>query len=126
MALPDSWLDHLFGKLAVRYGDAWFRKWDGIPMVAVRADWAQVLDGLSGDAIGHGLQYLPADFPPTAAAFRALCNARPIGQPMLPQPKHVNGPGALAAIERMQRTRAEIVGRKPPPDSDAVRQGDAP
>lgn len=111
MALPESWLNHLFGKLAVRYGDAWFRKWDGIPMAAVRADWAQVLDGLSGDSIGYGLQYLPDDFPPTAPAFRALCNRRPDQVPLLDAPKHVNGPGAALAVERMQRTRAEIVSR---------------
>jgi hypothetical protein len=74
MALPDSWLDHLFGRLAVRYGDAWLRKWDGVQMSAVRADWAQVLDGVNGDAIAYGLQYLPAEYPPTAAAFKALCS----------------------------------------------------
>jgi hypothetical protein len=88
MALPDSWLDHLFGRLAVRYGDAWLRKWDGVPMSAVRADWAQVLDGVSGDSIAYGLQYLPQDYPPTAAAFKALCSGhRGPNTLLLPLPK---------------------------------------
>jgi hypothetical protein len=105
MALPDSWLDHLFGKLAVRYGDAWFRKWDGIPMSAVRADWAEVLGGMSGDSIAYGLQYLPAEHPPTAAAFRALCNSqRPQGMPALPAPVAVNH----AAVARIRAQVAEI------------------
>jgi hypothetical protein len=107
--LHSELLDRLFGKLAVRYGDAWFRKWDGIPMLAVRADWAEVLDGLGEASIAYGLQYLPVDFPPTASAFRELCNSRPAENPLpMLEHKHVNGPGAAEAIERMQRIKAEI------------------
>jgi hypothetical protein len=111
--LPDFLLDPLFGKLAIRYGDAWFRKWDGIPMTAVRADWAEVLDGLGAAAIGYGLSNLPAEFPPTAAAFKALCNGGPPRSTYIPLPagEHVNGDGAKAAVERMRRTKAEILGR---------------
>jgi hypothetical protein len=108
--LPDSLLDPLFGKLAIRYGDAWFRKWDGIPMNAVRADWAEVLDGFGAASIHYGLTNLPADFPPTAAAFKALCNGGPRRDVlMLPRGEHVNGEGAKEAVERMQRTKAEIL-----------------
>jgi hypothetical protein len=106
--LHSELLDRLFGKLAVRYGDAWFRKWDGIPMLAVRADWAEVLDGLSADAIGYGLQYLPVDFPPTAAAFRELCNRRPVENTFKLEHKHVNGPASVEAVERLKRIKAEI------------------
>jgi hypothetical protein len=107
--LHSELLDRLFGKLAVRYGDAWFRKWDGIPMSAVRADWAEVLDGVGPESIGYGLKYLPGDFPPTAAAFRELCNRRPLEMvPRLEQPKHVNGPASVEAVERLKRIKAEI------------------
>jgi hypothetical protein len=109
MALPDSWLDHLFGKLAVRYGDAWDRKWSGVPMHLVRADWAQVLDGMSGDAIAYGLRYLPEDFPPTATAFKALCDRRPTGNPLaLPAPVQVNH----AAVARIREKVGEIAAAK--------------
>jgi hypothetical protein len=99
MALPDSWLDHLFRKLGARYGEAWLRKWDGIPIADVRADWSEVLDGLSGDAIAYGLQYLPEDFPPTASAFRALCNGRPAQDRLaLPAPDVKVNHAAVARI----------------------------
>ena len=94
MALPDSWVDHLFAKLAVRFGDAWTRKWEGIQMAAVRADWAAVLDGLPGPALQHGLNNLPREFPPTAHQFRDLCIRRADDDratvPALPAPSSVN------------------------------------
>jgi hypothetical protein len=112
MALPDYFLDRLFGRLVVRYGDSWLRKWDGIPMAAVRADWAEVLDGLSEAAIGYGLQYLPGEFPPTAPAFRALCNQRPARDTLaLPSP-----PPSPEGVAKVRSLLAEIA---PPADPRA-------
>lgn len=112
MTLPDAWVDHLFSKLAVRYGDAWIRKWEGIPMAAVRADWAEVLGGMDGKALSFGLDSLPPDYPPTAAAFRQACNARPLQEqlPQLPAP-------TADQRERLQGLRTELAGAlapKPP------------
>lgn len=94
MALPDGWLDYVQSKLTVRYGARWLSMWEGVPLAAVRADWAEELDGLErndGAALRYGLQYLPEDFPPTASAFRALCNRMPAGGPAaLPAPTEVN------------------------------------
>jgi len=90
MSLPDSWVEELFSRLAVRYGTAWTRMWEGIDAGAVRADWANELGGLetNPDAIKHGLANLPPDRPPTVTQFRALCIARPEPkQPQLPAPK---------------------------------------
>lgn len=110
MALPDSWVKHLMGKLAVRYGDAWFRKWDGIPMDAVRADWAEVLDGLRGTSIEYGLRYLPHDYPPTAAQFRALCNGAPETSKLAALPAPEVNPA------RTRELRAKLASIKPPAD----------
>lgn len=111
MALPDAWVDHLFAKLAIRYGDAWARRWDGLPMSAVRADWADVLDRLPGEALTYGLAHLPPDFPPTAAAFRQLCNARPAQEqlPQLPAPSQHVRENLLALRDGLRQ-----IGTAPP------------
>lgn len=100
MALPDSWLDRLFGKLALRYADAWIRKWDGFDMADVRAEWAEQLAGLERrpDALRYALEYLPIDRPPNSAQFKALCDRAPVGNPL------------------------QIEGPKPPVNRNAIEQ----
>jgi len=85
--LSQELLDGLFTKCAVRYGSAWFAKWDGVPMEVVKADWAEHLGGLGIAAITHGLLNLP-DFPPTAIDFKRVALQRPEPElPRLPAPK---------------------------------------
>jgi hypothetical protein len=87
MPLNSSWVDRIFGRLAIRYGAAFVRQWPDLDIDAVKADWADVLDGMPGEAIGYALSYLP-DTPPNASQFKALCNRRPDkAPPMLPAPK---------------------------------------
>jgi hypothetical protein len=79
MPLPAAWVESLFTRLAVRYGSEWTRRWEGIDIAAVKADWAEELSGFinSPDAIKHGLENLPADRPPTVSQFRVICRGRP-------------------------------------------------
>ena len=49
MALPSSWVDHLFARLTVRYGAAFLRQWPDTDLAVVKADWADVLDGVRGE-----------------------------------------------------------------------------
>lgn len=89
-ALPPAWIDQLFARLSVRYGSAWTRLWEGIPMEAVREDWAQELAGFvrHPEALAYGLENLPPDRPPTVRQFGALCNRAPDKPaPQLPAPK---------------------------------------
>lgn len=73
-ALPIRWIQALFTRLEIRYGDAWTRKWAAIPDLAlVHDDWSRQLAGVSGDAIAHALKHLPERDPPTAGQFLALC-----------------------------------------------------
>lgn len=108
MSLPDAWVDALFGRLAVRYGTAWTRMWEGIDAAAVRADWAAELAGFGGspEAIKYALEHLPPDRPPNAAQFRALCINRPEPMPKaLPAPRGEIPPAVaekLAAIGKGQ------------------------
>ena len=83
MAMSSSWVDELLGRLAVRYGEAFTRQYTaaGVDAKAVRADWADVLDGVSAESIRYALEYLPADKPPNALQFRALCRNAPRNEP---------------------------------------------
>jgi hypothetical protein len=70
------YVKEIHSRLSVRYGSLWRAKWDGIPMEAVEADWAEELDGMPPESIRKALESLPPDFPPTAPAFRALGSIR--------------------------------------------------
>ena len=82
MALPSSWVDHLFARLTVRYGAAFLRQWPDTDLAVVKADWAEVLDGTRGEAISFGLRYLP-ERPVNAMQFREVCRRAP--PPELPR-----------------------------------------
>ncbi len=110
MALSESWIDRIHARMLVRYGVAWMRMWEGIDPGAVKADWAEELDGfaINPDAIKHALDHLPPDRPPNAAQFKALCMTAPRFAPKaLPAPKA--DPAVVAAA------MARI---KPPPGRD--------
>jgi hypothetical protein len=93
--LPPAWLDRIFSRIGVRYGSDWEKRWEGYDMDAVRADWAKELGGLQQNptAIGHGLDNLPPEKPPTAAQFKALC----VGVPCYPE-KQLPAPKADNAV----------------------------
>jgi hypothetical protein len=76
MSLPAAWIDALFARLTVRYGAAFMRQYEGIPIESVKEDWGAVLGGFDAADIKHALQNLPADWPPAVMQFRALCNSR--------------------------------------------------
>ena len=77
MALPESWIEELFTRLAIRYGVAFQRQYADMKVEAVKADWAKVLAGFSRRDIAYALEHLPADKPPTAMVMRDLCRRAP-------------------------------------------------
>jgi hypothetical protein len=93
-------IDWIFDQLAVRYADAWRRKWLDLPMDDVKADWLRVLGGLGVKAVRYGLANLPLDFPPTAGQFRAICMSDPApwNGPLLPAQSGRRDPARLAAL----------------------------
>jgi hypothetical protein len=110
--LPSKWTDALFGKMALRYGQQWAAKWAGLPMDAVKDDWAAEL-GCFADKpafIAYGLENLPAEFPPTVAQFKAIC----INRPSDPAPMLIDGPKAdperVAAIVGTLRSQQQSEG----------------
>lgn len=101
-ALPVEWVHRIFAKLAVRYGQAFLRRWDGLDIKAVHADWAEQLARFAArpDCIKYALDNLPTDKPPTVSEFRALCNAAPEPNvPRLAAPKSVPPAEVVQAIK---------------------------
>lgn len=82
-------IEAIFTKLAVRYGAAWLRQWDGVDMDLVKADWADELAGFQEnlEPLRYALRNLPERCP-NVAQFRALANACPLPEfKQLPAPK---------------------------------------
>ncbi len=109
--LSSSWVDSLFARLQVRYGAAWNRMWEGVDIAAVKTDWATELAGYANrpEAIKHGLEHLPVDFPPNVKQFAALCrNAPEPLPPMLPLPP-VSEADKQRVKEMLTKVRNKIV-----------------
>jgi hypothetical protein len=101
MPLPAAWVDKIFSRLALAYGRDFLARWEGQEMAEVKADWARELQGFADMpyAIAHGLENIPADKPPTAKQFRAICNTVPARQLMgLPAPAEKPSAGVAARI----------------------------
>lgn len=98
-SLPDPWTDRIFDKLLLTYGAEWQRKWDGLDLSAVKADWGHELRGFqqSPHAIKFALENLPAGFAPTVLQFRDLCIKAPqYAKKALPPP--TPDPAVVAAV----------------------------
>lgn len=74
MSLPHSWVDRIFDKLTLTYGQAFLRRWQDLDLNAVKSDWAHELSGFEKNpkAISHALSNLDPERPPTVLQFRAL------------------------------------------------------
>jgi hypothetical protein len=109
--LPSAWVDRLFARFTVRYGSAWIRMWEGVPMDAVKADWAEELAGFAEfpEALAYGLDNLPSDKPPTVKQFAAACNRMPENAQLA-----IEGPIASPAIV------AKVLQGLKPSDSDPL------
>lgn len=79
MSLPSPWVDKIFTKLAVTYGQRFLGLYAGLDLGAVKEDWGYELRAYaqSPSAIGHALEHLPTEKPPTVLEFRALCRQAP-------------------------------------------------
>lgn len=90
MSLPAAWVDRLFAKLTLTYGQRFLGLYAGLDLQAVKDDWGATLAvfAQNPDAIRHGIENLPCDQPPNALQFRDICRRRPDAAPKaLPAPK---------------------------------------
>lgn len=87
MSMPAAWIDALFKRLTLRYGEAFMRQYPDLSAQSLKADWAHVLDGCSATSFQHALAHLSPDRPPNALQFRDLCRGKPTTPaPRLPPP----------------------------------------
>lgn len=103
MSLPTPWVDRIFDKLTLVYGQAFLRRWQDIDLNAVKSDWAHELAGFAQHpkAIAYALENLPTDKPPTVLEFRAMARRLPPSEtPRLEAPK--------ADPERVARELAKL------------------
>lgn len=105
MSLPAPWVDALFDRLTVTYGQRFLGLYAGLKMDAVKADWARELDGLTKAALRHALAHLPAEQPPTVLQFRALARNAP--QPAAPA---LESPKTRADQARLSQTLQRVQG----------------
>jgi hypothetical protein len=101
MSLPSPWVDKIFTKLAVTYGQRFLGLYAGLDLQAVKDDWADELAGYaqSPAAIKHALGILPTDKPPTVLEFRQLCRSAPqYVQAQLPGPRTPPPPNLREAV----------------------------
>lgn len=96
------WVERLFARLQVRYGNRWTRMWEGINPEAIKADWVEQLGALymrHPEALVYGLEHLPEN-PPTSDQFLKLCLGAPDRTPRLAPPKSEVNREFLADIAR--------------------------
>lgn len=88
MSLPSAWVDKIFTKLAVTYGQRFLGLYAGLDLQAVKDDWGGELRGYaqSPGSIKHALEHLPTEKPPTVLEFKALCRGAPVKALALPPP----------------------------------------
>lgn len=108
--LASTSTDQIFGRLHIRYGAKLSAAYQGLDMGAVKADWADVLDGCSEHSVAYALVNLPIEWPPTAGQFRELCNRAPS-----PKLVAINAPSDPAARARgIERLRSLKIGDADP------------
>lgn len=108
MSLPDAWVDRIFAKLTLTYGQRFLAQYAGIDLNAVKADWAHELRGLaqSPNAIAHALDHLPTDRPPNVLEFREACRRTPPPAFQQLQPPKASPEMQRKAMEAIQRPSA--------------------
>ena len=112
MSLPEKWIDAIFTKLGLIYGQDFTNRWKGTPLDEVKADWGKELAGFAQrpEAIKHALEHLPAGKPPTVLEFREIARKVPSTAQHLPSPP--------ASPSVLQAELKRLVGLRRPVDKD--------
>jgi len=115
MSLPLPWVDKIFDKLTLTYGQQFLARWRDIDLNAVKSDWMHELSGFENapHAIAYGLSNLPK-LPPTVIEFRALCRLAPtteVKQLEAPRADPARVASELAKLAPMLKPTAAPVDR---------------
>jgi hypothetical protein len=76
---PDSGFDYIFGMMNAIYGSRFITHWQDVDPNLVRQTWKQYLGKFLTykPSLDFALGKLDKDFPPSAIAFRDMCNQGP-------------------------------------------------
>jgi hypothetical protein len=91
MSLPQDWVNRIFDKLTLTYGQSFLDRWRDIDLKAVKADWGFEL--ATFEKVPHCIAFALANLPatsrgPSVVEFKALCRQAPeLEKPRLPEPK---------------------------------------
>lgn len=115
--LPLIWIDELFKRFEAMYGNQFRQKWDGCDIAMVKQEWADSLDGISGDRIKAALQACreQCKFAPSAPEFYQLCKQQriePCHLKLLSKPK-TNSEVGLAKIAEIREMLAKKLTATP-------------
>lgn len=83
MSLPLAWVDRIFEKLTLIYGQQFLGRWRDVDLDAVKNDWACELAVFERypQAIAFALDNLDAEKPPTVLQFRNTASRAPNIEP---------------------------------------------
>ena len=107
-------IDAIFGRMAIRYGAEWMRKWEGVDIAAVKADWSQELRGFASnlEPLRYALKNLPIKCP-TVAEFRNVANSCPPPEfKLLPAP-HAGAEYAKQVVGTVKERVSKFPKRDP-------------
>jgi len=115
-ALPEPWIERIFGHMAAFYGSLFLDRWKGTDLVEVKRVWASSLATFSDhpECFGLALKAMVDEvrLPPTLPEFVAICRRKYVK----PVPKQEALPN-LAAVpvsrEEGKRRIAELKQRFP-------------
>lgn len=116
-ALPDSWMERIFGHMSAYYGALFRERWRDCDLAEVKQVWAKELASFSDnpECFKTALKVLVEGhpFPPTLPEFVAICR-RNYKQPKRVAIEHKLAPEELARNKARIREIAEkIAGRHP-------------
>jgi len=112
-SFPAEWVDAIFARLSLAYGQRFTQQWEGLNPEHVKASWRRELQGITSRGIAYALGHLPGDFPPNAMQFKALC----MGAPARNDPVRalLDGPAPTpASVQRLAQAVAPLRAAKDP------------
>lgn len=114
MTMPLAWIDRIFDKLTLTYGQQFLNRWRDIDMNSVKSDWMHELSGFEKfpESISFALQNLP-ESPPTVIQFKTLCRSAPRpDNAALPPPAKADPVIAKMVCEGLKAKPHETVDHK--------------
>ena len=79
LALPEPWVDGIFGRMSTFYGSLFSDRWRDTNLVEVKRVWAEELASFSDNPECFGLalkEMVSCKFPPTLPEFVEMCRTK--------------------------------------------------